>query len=160
MEVAWKGELVLLDFILRFLKKPFVKILASIASLLPLFILGCSSSRIEGTKTSISELNPAEPEEMVLYRNIGMSYFCIARQAEVDFPKAIAIASTNFAAIIEKKHDGLIKEVGDKKLTRDQIYKGTYFQLVEGVLQICPDKVPDEIKAKYKDALKEIKDSQ
>ena len=144
---------------MRLLKKSSVKILASIAFLFPFSLVGCSSSQISDTSSELSETNAASPAEMNLYRNIGMSYFCIARQAEVEFPKAIAIASTNFAAIIEKKHNGLIKDVGDKKLSMDQIYNGSYFQLIEGAIKLCPDKVPDEVKTKYKDAVKSIKDS-
>ena len=96
---------------------------------------------------------PANVEEMYFYKQVGISYFCLARQAKVEFPKAISIASNNFALIVSTKHGGLIEEVGDEKLTNDQIYKGSYLQLVEGAIQVCPDVVPEEEKKKFLNAL-------
>ena len=49
---------------------------------------------------------------MNLYRQIGISYFCLARQAKVNFPESISIASNNFALIISNKHGGFIEEIG------------------------------------------------
>jgi len=43
---------------------------------------------------------------------------------------AISIASNNFALIVSRKHGGLIEEIGAKKLTLDQIYQGSYLQLI------------------------------
>jgi len=99
---------------------------------------------------------PASREEMNLYRQIGTSYFCLARQAKVEFPQSISIASNNFALIISKKHGGLIEEIGDKKLTTDQIYQGSYLQLIEGGLQLCPDQVPEEDKKKFLKAVEQL----
>ena len=93
---------------------------------------------------------------MYFYKQIGISYLCLARQANVEFPKAISIASNNFALIVSKKHGGLIEEVGDKKLSNDQIYQGSYLQLIEGAIQICPDQVPEEDKTKFSKALEKL----
>ncbi len=99
---------------------------------------------------------PASKEEMNFYRQIGISYFCLARQSKVDFSKAISIASNNFALLISKKHGGLIEEVGDKKLTNDQIYQGSYLQLIEGSIQLCPDQVPEDDKKKFLEAVERL----
>ena len=99
---------------------------------------------------------PASREEMNLYRQIGISYFCIARQAKVEFPQSISIASNNFALIVSKKHGGLIEETGDTKLTNDQIYQGSYLQLMEGAIQLCPNLVPEEEKQKFSKAVEQL----
>ena len=59
------------------------------------------------------------------------------------------MASNNFVLIVSNKHGGLIEEIGDKKLTNDQIYRGSYLQLIEGAIQLCPDQVPEEDKEKF-----------
>ena len=99
---------------------------------------------------------PASREEMNLYRQIGISYLCLARQAKVEFPQSISIASNNFALIISKKHGGLIEETGGEKLTNNQIYQGSYLQLVEGAIQLCPDSVPEEEKEKFLKAVEQL----
>ena len=99
---------------------------------------------------------PASREEMNLYRQIGISYLCLARQAKVEFAQSISIASNNFALIISKKHGGLIEETGDNKLTINQIYQGSYLQLIEGAIQLCPDLVPEEEKTKFLNAVEQL----
>ena len=140
------------------------KIILSISIILGSILLSSCNNSInkDPNPTNISSkknkinLTPATGEEMYFYKQVGISYFCLARQAKVEFPKAISIASNNFALIVSTKHGGLIEEVGDKKLTNDQIYKGSYLQLVEGAIQICPDLVPEEEKNKFLNALEEI----
>ena len=93
---------------------------------------------------------------MYFYKQIGISYVCLARQAKVEFPQAISIASNNFALIVSTKHGGLIDEIGDQKLTNEQIYKGSYLQLIEGAIQLCPDKVPEEEKNEFLKAVEQL----
>ena len=121
-----------------------------------LFLSSCNSSinsesNIDNNNLNKNEIKfiPASREEMNLYRQIGISYFCLARQAKVEFPQSISIASNNFVLLISKKHGGLIEEAGSKKLTNDQIYQGSYLQLIEGAIQLCPDQVPEENKNKF-----------
>ena len=102
------------------------------------------------------EFVPASREEMNLYRQIGISYFCLARQTKVEFPQSISIASNNFALIVSKKHGGLIEEIGDTKLTTEQIYQGSYLQLIEGAIQLCPDQVPEDDKKKFLEAVEKL----
>ena len=99
---------------------------------------------------------PASRDEMNLYRQIGISYFCLARQAKVEFPQSISIASNNYALIVSKKHGGFIEETGDKKLTNNQLYQGSYLQVIEGAMQLCPDLVPEEEKKKFSEAVEQL----
>ena len=117
-----------------------------------------SSNSFSSNKNEI-KFNPANREEMNLYRQIGISYLCLARQAKVEFPQSISVAANNFALIVSKKHGGLIEEVGDKKLTNDQIYQGSYLQLVEGAIQLCPEQVPDEDKKKFSKAVEQLNEN-
>ena len=112
-------------------------------------------TKISSKKSEI-KLTPASVEEMFFYKQIGISYVCLASQAEVEFSKSISIASNNFALIVSKKHGGLIEEVGDEKLTNNQIYQGSYLQLIEGAIQICPDQVPEEEKKKFLKAVEQL----
>ncbi len=102
---------------------------------------------------------PASREEMNFYRQIGISYFCLARQSEIDFPKSISIASNNFTLLVSKKHGSLIEEVGGKKLTNDQIYQVSYLQIIEGAIQLCPVQVPEEEKKKFLEAVDRINEN-
>ena len=100
--------------------------------------------------------NPASREEMYFYKQIGVTYFCLARQAKVEFPKSISIASNNFALIVTNKHGGLIEEVGDQKLTNDQLLQGSYLQLIEGAINLCPDEVPEDERSKFLSAVEKL----
>ncbi len=129
--------------------------------LFSILLTSCSSSikteskpKKLSTESNSKKYFPASSEELNLYRQIGISYLCLARQAEVQFPKAISIASNNFALIISKKHGGRLEELGPDKLSNDQIYKGSYLQLIEGAIQICPDEVPKKDKEKFSEVMK------
>ena len=114
-----------------------------------------NKSNIISTQNEITS-SPASIEEMYFYRQIGISYVCLARQAEIDFNKSISIASNNFALIVSKKHGGLIEEIGDEKLTTNQIFQGSYLQLIEGAIQLCPEQVPEEEKKKFLKAVEQL----
>ena len=149
---------------MRRIKKSPRKIILAISILFGSILLSSCNTSInpEDKRTNISSkkseinLTPASVEEMYFYKQIGISYVCLASQAEVDFPKSISIASNNFALIVSKKHGGLIEEVGDQKLTNNQIYQGSYLQLIEGAIQLCPDQVPEEEKKKFLKAVEEL----
>tara|TARA_Y100001968_G_scaffold191414_1_gene175383 strand:- start:214 stop:636 length:423 start_codon:yes stop_codon:yes gene_type:complete len=128
-----------------------------------ILLSSCSSSiKSESNSTKISsdkkevKFISANRKEMNLYRQIGISYLCLARQAKVDFPKSISIAANNFALIVSKKHGGLIEEIGDKKLSNEQVYQGSYLQLIEGAIQLCPDQVPEDEKKKFLKAIEKL----
>ena len=128
-----------------------------------ILLSSCNTSiKSESSENNLSsdnnEINyiPASKEEMNLYRQIGISYFCLARQAKVEFSQSISIAANNFVLLVSKKHGGLIEEIGDEKLTNDQIYQGSYLQLIEGAMQLCPDQVPEEDKKKFLKAVEQL----
>ena len=102
------------------------------------------------------KFTPASREEMYFYKQIGVTYFCLARQAKVEFPKSISIASNNFALIVTNKHGGLIEEVGDQKLTNDQLLQGSYLQLIEGAINLCRDEVPEDERSKFLSAVEKL----
>ena len=131
-----------------------------------ILLSSCNTSiKSEANPTDISSKKneikfiPASREEMNFYRQIGISYFCLARQSQIDFPKSISIASNNFTLLVSKKHGSLIEEVGSKELTNDQIYQGSYLQIIEGAIQLCPDQVPEEEKKKFLEAVERLNEN-
>ena len=98
----------------------------------------------------------ATEKDLFLYRQMGASYLCIASKAEVEFSKGLGIASATFANVIMGKHGGIIKELGNKKLTQKKLYNLGTFQIVGGALNICPESIPKKIKKDYEKKLKQI----
>ena len=98
----------------------------------------------------------ATEKDLFLYRQMGASYLCIASKAEVGFSKSLGIASATFANVIMGKHGGIIKELGNKKLTQKKLYNSGTFQSVGGALNICPESIPKKIKKDYEKKLKQI----
>ena len=92
---------------------------------------------------------PATDEDIFLYRQIGISYLCMARQIEVEFPKAISLAAKNYALLISSRHGGIIKELGKEKIPDKNIYNGAVLQILDGALKSCPDMVPEQDKKKF-----------
>ena len=118
------------------------KILAISFFVVSIFLASCSSSFSKEGK-----FVPASQEEINLYRQIYVNYLCLARQAKVEFPRAHAIASNNFASIVFKKHGGLVLDA--KKLSKEQLFQGSALQLIESAIQLCPNQVPEEEKKKF-----------
>ena len=121
-----------------------------------ILLSSCSSSiKSESNPTKISaekkevSFIPASDEDIFLYRQIGISYLCMARQIEVEFPKAISLAAKNYALLISSRHGGLIKELGKEKIPEKNIYNGAILQLLDGAMKNCPDMVPEEDKKKF-----------
>ena len=137
-------------------KSPIKTILASSGFAASIFLSSCSSSiKSESNPTKISadkkevSFIPATDEDIFLYRQIGISYLCMARQIEVEFPKAISLAAKNYALLISSRHGGLIKELGNEKIPDKNIYNGAILQLLDGAMTNCPDMVPEEDKKKF-----------
>ena len=102
---------------------------------------------------------PADQDDIFLYRGMGSSYVCNARAAKVEFPKAVGIAAATYVQILNGRHGGKVKSLGDKKLTNEQLFSGAEFQIITGALQFCPKEVPADVKAKVEEALKKQKAS-
>ncbi len=145
-------------------KAPRKKILAISIFVASILLSSCSSSiKSESNTTKISsdkkEINfvPASDEDIFLYRQIGISYLCMARQIEVEFPKAISLAAKNYALLISSRHGGFIKEVGKERLPEKNIYNGAILQILDGAIKNCPDMVPEEDKNKFLKTVEKIK---
>ena len=102
-----------------------------------------------------NKLKPAQEEDLYLYKGMGASYLCIASKAGIDFPKAIGVATATYVQVLEGKHGGLIKELGDTKLEREKLFAGAEFQIVETALKYCPDSIPEDVTKKVNEILTE-----
>ena len=94
------------------------------------------------------KLKPALEEDLYLYKGMGASYLCIASKADIEFPKAIGVATATYVQVLEGKHGGLIEELGDKKLEREQLFSGAEFQIVQTAIKYCPDSIPEDVRKK------------
>ena len=134
--------------------KRFLKILnLPIFLYFTLFDIAILNKEIKANKN----LQAATEQDLYLYKGMGASYLCIASKAGIEFPKAVGIATATYVQVIEGKHGGLVKELGDKKLERDKLFAGAEFQIVTTAIQYCPDSVPKEVTKKVDRILKENK---
>ena len=101
------------------------------------------------------KLIPADDKDLYLYKGMGASYLCIAEKAGIEFPKALGVATATYVQVLEGKHGGLIKELGDTKLDRKQLFAGAEFQIVSTAMNYCPDSIPKDVSQKVNDLLKE-----
>ena len=120
--------------------------------LLTIFEINALNKQIRAEKNFIA----ANEKDLFLYRQMGASYLCIASKAEVDFNKGLGIASATFANVIIGKHGGVIKELGNEKLSERKLYNSGTFQIVGSALNICPESIPKKIKNDYEKRLKQI----
>jgi len=104
-----------------------------------------------------NKLKPAQEEDLYLYKGMGASYLCIASKAGIDFPKAIGVATATYVQVLEGKHGGQIKELGDTKLEREKLFAGAEFQIVETALKYCPESIPEDVSKKVDEILSENK---
>tara|TARA_Y100001968_G_scaffold25811_1_gene20186 strand:+ start:52 stop:501 length:450 start_codon:yes stop_codon:yes gene_type:complete len=136
-------------------KSPRKSILAISVFVASILLSSCTSSiKSESNPTKIRSENkvtfiPATDEDIFLYRQIGISYLCMARQIEVEFPKAISLAAKNYALLVSSRHGGLIKELGKEKIPEKNIYNGAILQILDGALKNCPKMVPEQDKKKF-----------
>ena len=103
------------------------------------------------------KLQPASENDLYLYKGMGASYLCIASKAGIEFPKAVGVATATYVQVLEGKHGGIVKELGEKKLEREKLFAGAEFQIVTTALKFCPDSVPKDVSKKVKKLLKENK---
>ena len=140
--------------IINFFQKKFLKI-----SSLPLLLYFTffDITTLNREIKADNKLQAATEQDLYLYKGMGASYLCIASKAGIEFPKAVGIATATYVQVIEGKHGGLVKELGDKKLERDKLFTGAEFQIVTTAVQYCPDSVPKEVTKKVNRILKENK---
>ena len=106
---------------------------------------------------SNKKLQAATEQDLYLYKGMGASYLCIASKAGIEFPKAVGVATATYVQVIEGKHGGMVKELGDERLEREKLFAGAEFQIVTTAIQYCPDSVPKEVTKKVNKILKENK---
>ena len=105
------------------------------------------------------KLIPADEKDLYLYKGMGASYLCIAEKAGIEFPKALGVATATYVQVLEGKHGGLIKELGDTKLERKQLFAGAEFQIVSTAMSYCPDSIPKDVSKKVNKLIKETKNN-
>ena len=139
---------------INMLPKKFINFIGiSILLYLSIFEIKILDREIKAEK----KLLPATEEDLYLYKGMGASYLCIASKAGIEFPKAVGVATATYVQVIEGKHGGLVKELGNKKLEREKLFAGAEFQIVTTALQYCPDSVPKNVSKKVDKILKENK---
>ena len=101
-----------------------------------------------------AEAAPASEADMSLYTRIAALNVCIARAAGTDFDKAVAIAGETIAQVIQGQHEGTIAQVGPKPLSMDELRRGSINSAVLGAVEVCPKEVPDDVRKKVDEAIK------
>ena len=134
-------------------KKFFKFLLLPIFLSLNLFEIKIFNKEIKSEK----KLPAATEQDLFLYKGMGASYLCIASKAGIEFPKAVGVATATYVQVLEGKHGGIVKELGDKKLERDKLFAGAEFQIVTTAIKYCPDSVPKEVTKKVNKIIKENK---
>ena len=137
---------------LKFFSGKFLRIISF--SLIPLSLLMDVNFRNNEVLAN-KKLIPADDKDLYLYKGMGASYLCIAEKAGVEFPKALGVATATYVQVLEGKHGGLIKELGDTKLERKQLFAGAEFQIVSTAMNYCPDSIPKDISQRVNDLLKD-----
>ena len=138
--------------ILKFFSDKFLRIISFPLILLSLLMdVNFRNNEVLANK----KLIPADDKDLYLYKGMGASYLCIAEKAGVEFPKALGVATATYVQVLEGKHGGLIKELGDTKLDRKQLFSGAEFQIVSTAMNYCPDSIPKDVSKKVNDLLKD-----
>ena len=137
---------------LKLYPKKFLNLLnLPIFLILTLFEINILNKEIKAEK----KLLAATEKDLYLYKGMGASYLCIATKAGIEFPKAVGVATATYVQVLEGKHGGLVKELGEEKLNRKKLFAGAEFQIVTTAIQYCPDSVPKDIQKKVKNIVKE-----
>jgi hypothetical protein len=98
---------------------------------------------------------PASDAEMGIYSSIAAVNVCIARDAGIDFDKAVGIAGETIAQLIQVQHGSAIAQIGAKPLSDAELRKGAVISTVLGAADICPKQVPAEVMKRVQEALKQ-----
>ena len=139
--------------VINFYLKKFIKFTSFFILLsLSLFEMTILNKEIKADKKL-----PATEQDLYLYKGMGASYLCIASKAGIEFKKAVAVATATYVNVLEGKHGGSVKELGNKKLKKEKLFAGAEFQIITTALQYCPDSVPKNVSKKVDKILKENK---
>lgn len=100
------------------------------------------------------QTQPASDKDIYLYIGMSVTYFCNARAVDIEYPKALGVAASAYAQVLQGRHGGFVASNGNKKLTPKELYGNAEFQTLRAALRLCPDKVPADVKSKVEEALK------
>ena len=140
--------------LVNFYSKKYLKFLTfPILFYLAFFEINILNKEIKAEK----KLLAASEQDLYLYKGMGASYLCIASKAGIAFPKAVGIATATYVQVIEGKHGGKVKELGNEKLEREKLFAGAEFQIVTTAMQYCKDSVPKDVIKKVNKILKDNK---
>ena len=139
--------------VINFYLKKFIKFTSFFILLsLSLFEMTILNKEIKADKKL-----PATEQDLYLYKGMGASYLCIASKAGIEFNKAVGVATATYVNVLEGKHGGSVKELGNKKLKKEKLFAGAEFQIITTALQYCPDSVPKDVTKKVEEIFKENK---
>ncbi len=71
----------------------------------------------------------------------------------VEFKKAIGIAGETLTQTIQGQNGGAIAQLGADPLPIEDLRKGSINSVLIAVAQVCPDQMPDDVRAKIQEAL-------
>ena len=66
----------------------------------------------------------------------------------------MAIAVETIAQVIQGWHQSQIAQVGNKPLSIEELRRGSINSAVLGAVEVCPNEVPADVKAKVEEAVK------
>ena len=81
----------------------------------------------------------------------------VAREVDVEFSKAAAIAAITYVNLLEGRHGSKLEGFKDKVFNREELVFGANNQLIPAAVEYCPDKVPKETKKQVNKFIKELK---
>ena len=139
---------------LRILLNKLARILSGPTMLLSMFLFWTPA--LAKPKTAPKTV-PATSEDIYLYRGIGATYICNARNAGIEFPQAVGIASATYAQVLSGRHGGVVASAGKEKLSNEQLFNGAQFQIITAAMEYCSDQIPKDVKANIKEAIKKQK---
>ena len=133
----------------------FLRALAISLIFLPVYLLSSTSFVNSKEKSANSETNsnitskPATKKELRFYEAIGMTVFCSALKTEVEYPKALGIASSTFANIISEVHGGFVEESPGVEFGSRRLFEIGQMQIQSIAVQTCPELIPEKEKKEY-----------
>lgn len=85
---------------------------------------------------------PATQEEVNTYTTMGAVASCdLAVRQKVPLTKSLPATSSMVAYILLNRHGGQIVGVGNQKLSDEQLFQGSFLQIVGGVRRGCYDRL-------------------
>ena len=103
---------------------------------------------------SPKKTEPATNEDIAIYQAMGTSFFCLAALDGVEFPKALGISASTYAQALKGRHGGKVASLKGKVLTNKEMFAAAEHQLLLRAISVCPDGVPEDVKEKVQDIIK------